>query len=57
MAFYVGSLKTDFDVEGGGRALRNHSQHHVCLSKHPMNFMIPMFRVFCEVLVLLLSHL
>jgi hypothetical protein len=52
MAFYVGSLKVDFDVEGGGRALRNHSQHHVCLSKHPMNFMILMFRAFCEVLVL-----
>lgn len=29
MSFYVGSLKTDFDVEDGGRALRNHSQHHI----------------------------
>jgi hypothetical protein len=26
MTFYVGSLKTDLDVEDGGRALRNHSQ-------------------------------
>jgi len=26
MTFYVGSSKTDFDVEDGGRALRNHSQ-------------------------------
>jgi hypothetical protein len=52
MTFYVGSLKTDFDVEDGGRALRNYSQRCVCLNKLPMNFMIITFRVLYEVLVL-----
>jgi hypothetical protein len=52
MDFYVGSLKTDFDVEGGGRTLRNHCQHCVCLSKEPINFMIITGRALYEVLVL-----
>lgn len=42
---FIGSLKTGFDVEDDGRALRNHSHCGVCVSKYLVNFMRVRFRV------------